>query len=197
MVEAFDAEYELGIKFTKGFRAIFEKDTRFIYNRNQRETGIAITVDYPDSSDQINPLMVPHLVVSQINFQNNPQNSFGYNFMRDIECNGLKNGAQEYAFIIPYSVTLLCVGDINTSKELASRICWYATFAGINYLSEQLGLQLNNVQKGVTSLSKQFPNKIFDTSVNITGTYYWVGRKGPEDALYDIDKPLKHVNIKF
>ena len=197
MIEAFDAEYELGVKITKGFRSIFEKDTRFVYNKNHKETGIIITVDYPEESTLELPEFVPHLVVSQITFQSNPQNSFSYNFMRDIEVNDIKNGAQQYAFMIPYSVTLLCVGDANTSRELSSRVNWYATFAGINFLSEKLGLQISNIQKGAMMPSKQFPKKVYDTPINMAGTYYWVGTKGPEDALYDIDKPLKNINIKF
>lgn len=195
MTEELDIEHLIGTKLVKGFRSIFEKDSRFVYNKKQEETEIIITVDYPDSLEL--PRKLPHLIVSQITLQNNPQTSFGYNFMRDIEYKGLKNGAQEYAFIIPYSVTLLCVGEQNTSRELGSRVIWYSTFAGINYLSERLGLQISNISKGTTNPSKQFPEKTFETPIQLSGTYYWIGRKKPEDALFDLDKPLKNINIDF
>jgi len=195
MSEYFDAEYEIESRITRGLRAIFEKDKKFVYNKNQEESQLLITIDYPDSLVVAEKL--PHIIVSQVTLQNNPQTTFGYNFYKDVTYNGIVNGAQQYAYIIPYSLTLVCSGQQNTSKDLASRVHWYTSFAAINYLSEKLGLQISNISKGNASPSKQYPEKIWDTPIQLSGTLYWIGTKGPEDALYDIDKPLKNINIKF
>ena len=195
MVEFFDAEYELEKKLVRGLRAIFEKDSRFVYNKNQKESDLMITIDYPDNADVIDK--IPYIVVTGINISNNMQNTFGYNFYKDVTHKGMKNGAQEYAYILPYSVTLLCSGQQSTSKDLASRVHWYITFAAAEQLSENLGLQITEVRKGQCSPSKQFPQKIFDTPIQISGTLYWVGTKGPENSLASIDKPLKNLKIKF
>lgn len=195
MVEFFDAEYEIEKKFTKGLRSIFEKDSRFVYNKSQKESELAITIDYPDAAVAIE--RVPHIIVTGVSLSNNTQNSFGYNFHRDVIHKGMVNGAQEYAYIIPYNVTILCAGQQNTSKDLASRVHWYITFAAAEYMSETLGLQITDVRKGQCSPSKQYPDKLFDTAIQITGTLYWVGTKCPENSMASIDKPLKNVNIKF
>ena len=195
MSEFLDAEYEIESRLVRGLRAIFEKDEKFVYNKNQKESQLLITIDYPDSSEAVEK--VPHIIISHITLQNNPQTTFGYNFYKDVEYNGIKNGAQQYAYVIPYSVTLTSSGQQNTSKDLASRLHWYLTFAGINYLSEKLGLQISNISKGDATPSRQYPDKIWDTPIQLSGTLYWIGTKGPEDALYDIDKPLTKVNIKF
>lgn len=195
MVEFFDAEYEIEKKIVRGLRAIFEKDSRFVYNKNQKESDLMITIDYPDNADVIE--RIPHIVVTGVNISNNMQNTFGYNFHKDVAHKGMKNGAQQYAYILPYNLTILCSGQQSTSKDLASRVHWYITFAAAEQLSENLGLQITDVRKGQCSPSKQFPHKIFDTPIQISGTLYWIGTKGPENSLASIDRPLKNINIKF
>ena len=74
MVEFFDAEYELEKKLVRGLRAIFEKDSRFVYNKNQKESDLMITIDYPDNADVID--RIPHIVVTGINISNNMQKYF-------------------------------------------------------------------------------------------------------------------------
>lgn len=195
MVEFFDAEYEIEKRIVRGFRAIFEKDSRFVYNKNQKESDLMITIDYPDDAEVVEK--IPHMVVTGINISNNTQNTFGYNFYKDVTHKGIVNGAQEYAYILPYSLTILCSGQQSISKDLASRVQWYISFGAAEQLSENLGLQINDVRKGQCSPSKQFPQKIFDTPIQISGTLYWIGTKCPENSLASIDKPLKNVNIKF
>lgn len=197
MPKYFDPEYEIERRIVKGLRAVFEKDDRFVYNKNEKESEINITIDYPDNSDI--PLKVPHAILTNISLQTSLHNTFGYNFFRDVSWKGMKNGAQQYAYVIPYSANILCTGDQNTSKDLASRIHWYLSFAAASYFSESLDLQLQEVTKGNSSPSKQFPQKIFDTPISIRGTLYWIGTKGPEEAnaLDDIDKPLTNIKIKF
>lgn len=197
MPEFFDPEYEIERRIVKGLRTVFEKDDRFVYNKSQKDSGLAITIDYPDDAEA--PLKIPHAILSNVSLQTNLHNSFGYNFYKDVTWRGMKNGAQQYAYVIPYSATILCTGEQNISKDLANRLHWYMTFAAAAYFSESLDLQIQEVTKGNSSPSKQFPQKIFDTPISLRGTLYWIGTKGPEDiyAWDDIDKPLTNINIKF
>lgn len=195
MADNFDPEYELEKRFVKGFRAVFEKDERFVYNKNQNQTGVVITTDFPDDADT--PLKIPHAVISDIVFQNNIQTSFGYNYLRDVSVKNIINGAQQYAFIYPYSLTIYCSGTRNASKDLAARVNWWLSLGATAYFSENLGLQITGIQKGRSNLSAQYPEKVFDTPISIQGTLYWVGSKGPENAFHDIDKPLTGVKINF
>lgn len=195
MDNMFDPEYLLERNFVKGLRAVFEKDKRFVYNKNQELTEVCITTDFPDDMEA--PLKIPHIVVSNVTFQNNPQNSFTYNFYRDVAYKGMSNGSQEYAHIIPYGISIICSGDRNGSKDLAARVNWWLSFGASEYFSETLGLQLNNIQKGTSNISKQFGEKVFDTPIHVQGTLYWVGRKGPENAFADLDTPLTNVKLNF
>lgn len=197
MMEAFDPEYEIESRIVRGFRAVFEKDSRFVYNKEQKDTELIITIDYPDDLEQ--PLKTPHMIVSNINLQTNLHTSFGYNFYKDVAHKGIKNGVQQYAYIIPYSATIICAGGQNVSKDLANRVHWYLSFAASAYFSEKLDLQIQEVTKGNTAPSKQHPEKLFETPVSIRGTLYWIGSKRPESvyAWNDIDKPLTNIKIKF
>lgn len=194
MSEFFDAEYEIEKRFVKGLRSIFEKDGRFLYNKDIKDTKLLITTDYPDNLEKLG--FIPHIIVSNVTLQNNLHNSFGYNFYRQSDHKNLKANVQEYAYIIQYSVVLQCTAAKNTSKDLANRLAWYITFAASKYLSEDLGLQISNISKSSASPSRQHPEKIFDTPIQVTGTLYWVGSKLHE-GISNIDKPLKNVNIRF
>lgn len=195
MSNFFDVEYEIESRLIRGFRAIFEKDEEFVYNKNQKESDLLITTDYPDNLDVLEKK--PHIVISGVTFQSNPQNSFSYNFYKDVDYKGMTNGAQKYAYVVPYSVNIVCSGQQNTSKDLSSRVHWYLAFAATQYLSETLNLQISNISKGSASPSKQYPEKIWDTPIQLTGTLYWFATKGPEESLSDIDRPLKNIKINF
>lgn len=191
MARMFNAEYELEKRLIKGLKAVFEKDEDFNYNVNRNDTGVVITGDYPD--DENAPLQKPHIIVTSISISDNAQNTFTNNFMRDIKYDGMKNAVQEYAFILPYSVTILCSGDHSTSKDLASILREYLSCSAYGYLSETLGLNMTHIQKGGSNPSKQYPQTIFDTPISIQGTFYHVCRKKPDGFLAGIDTPLKDI----
>lgn len=191
MRDIFNAEYEIEKRLIKGLKAVFEKDEDFNYNVNRAETGVVITGDYPD--DEHAPLQKPHIVISSVSLSDNTQNTFTNNFVRDVQYDGVRNAVQEYAFIIPYSVTILCSGDHSTSKDLASVLREYLAFAAYGYLSESLGLNISSIQKGNASPSKQYPQLIFDTPISIQGTFYHIGRKKADGLLAGIDTPIKDI----
>lgn len=191
MTKLFNIEYEIEKRLIKGLKAVFEKDVDFNYNVNRDETGVVITGDYPE--DEHAPLQKPHIVISSISLSDNTQNTFTNNFMRDIKYNNMRNAVQEYAFIIPYSATILCSGDHSVSKDLASVLREYIAFSAYGYLSETLGLNISSIQKGSASPSKQYPQTIFDTPISIQGTFYHIARKKPDGFLAGIDTPIKDI----
>ncbi|MGL5718188.1 MAG: hypothetical protein ACRCX2_34605 [Paraclostridium sp.] len=193
----FDIEYEIEKRLITGLRSVFENDEYFVYNDNEDEEGLKITTDFPESDEF--PFNNPHLVVANVNYQDNLHNSFAYNFMQDVNYKGMVNGLQKYFKIIPYTVTLICIGSRNNSKDLASRTHHYISHIASYHFNEVLGLQIQEISKSATSPSKQYPNKVFETQVNIRGTLYWTGDKKPDkkNVLDYIDSPLQNINIKF
>lgn len=194
-MEHFDPEYEIEKRFKKGFQAVFEKDDEFKYNKNDECSNIRITLDYPE--DERIPEQFPHIVITNVSYEDDLQMSFGYNYMRDYKKGDINNYARDFAHIFPYNLQILCVGNKNESKDLASKVHWYLSFAAQVYFSEELSLQISRISKGPTSPSKQFPEKIYNTPISVTGTLYWVGTKKHEDILSWLDKPLKNVKINF
>lgn len=186
-------KYEITKLFISGLRTIFEKDSQFTYNKDVEKSTILITRDYP--RDQKKPMLKPQLVLANINTSHNPQNTFLGNFYKDRELNGMKDGVQDYAYIIPYNITLLCVADQYTSEDLASSVVDYLTFSAFEYLSNDLALNINNVQLGHTTPSKQFPEKVFDTMVSVSGTVYWIGSREPYGVINEA--PLNKVGYQF
>ena len=196
-VKYFDIDYELDSRITRGLRAIFEKDDRFVYNKNQEETEVIITTQYPENTDTVDK--IPHIVIDSSSYDINMQHTFDYNFYQETEHKGFKNGAKQYMYLIPFNTTIKCVGQQSISKDLASKLAWYFSFGATQYISEFLGLQLNGISKGNTVPSTQYPQKIFETTVLIRGTLSHIGTKRPEDmeVLNDIDTPLKDIKIIF
>ena len=189
-----DIEYELEKKYIKGLKAIFEKDTDFSYNSSDEDTKVIITTDYPEGDT---PFKTPHIVVSGIAYQLNPQNTFNNNFYRDVEYNGMANGAQEFANIIPFSLTLICLGEWSLSKDLSNRLVQYLSFIAYSYFYDILGVQVMNISKSPTVPQSQFPEKVFETSVSIQGNLEWAGTKTSDGLLAGIDTPVTNINIKY
>lgn len=194
-VKFFDVDYELDSRFTRGLRYIFEKDDKFVYNKNQEKSDVIITCQYPENTDTVDK--IPHIVIESASFENNIQNAFGYNYYRDIPHKDFKNGARQYAYIIPYGVTIRCVGQQSIAKDLASRVHWWIAFGATQYFNEQLGLQIQSIQKGGVGPSRQYPQKVFEGIVSLRGTLCWLATKRPEDAMIDLDTPLKGVKVTF
>lgn len=192
-----DIEFCIDRNIIKGLKSVFEKDTRFVYNDNYKETGVIITTDYPDDIGRVNG--IPHIILSSVNYMTNMQQTFGYNYAGDMAWKNMKNGANKHFFICPYSAVLICSGDKDVSKDLANRLHWYLSFGATDYFSEKLGLHLQSVSKGVTAPSRQYPTKVFDSTIQISGNFTWISAKGPEegDVLFDIDKPVRRIKLKF
>lgn len=192
-MDFFNAEYEIEKRFIKGFKAIFEKDKDFHYNVDKAISEVVITGDYPD--DEQAPLQKPHIIIMSVSMNDNTQNTFTNNFLRDVKYEGMSNAVQEYAFIIPYTVTIFCSGEHSTSKDLASKLREYIATLAYGYLSETLGLNITSIQKSQCTPSKQHPQIIFDTVISVQGTFYHISRKKPDGFLAGIDTPIKDITI--
>lgn len=152
----FDIEYELEKRFKKGLEAIFEKDDEFGYNSIDKETKVIITTDYPSPDT---PFKTPHIVITGESHDINTQTTFGNNFFRDVKYNGMINGSRQFANVIPYSISLVCLGQWSLSKDLANRVAGYVSAAAYDYLSNTLNLHIQRVVKGATSPQSQYPKR--------------------------------------
>ena len=167
LLAGIDIEYELERKFIGSLRGIFEFDDKFIYNNNEQKTGIIITTDYPNKDV---PGKVPHVILTSLAYEINMDSSFNRDYFGNIP-----NG-QSYAKLVPYSLTLLCLGIDYESKDLANKVVDYITFTASDVFDAQ-NLNITHVSKGVSSPQEQYPEKVFGTPVTLNGNLNWVGKK--------------------
>jgi len=175
-----DIEREIEAKLIRGFRRIFEFDDQFRYNTNMGETGVVITPSFPDKEF---PFKVPHIVIAEIGFDYNPEFSLSNNFYSDLAHNGIMNYGTQHVSTIPYSASLICLAEYDMSRNLANRAFYYASFRAYEYLSNILKLNLKGISKSPTSMREQYPEKIFQTAVNIRGVANYMVTKTPFNYL--------------
>lgn len=161
-----DIEKELEARFIKGLRRIFEFDNEFMYNVSNEETKIIITPDFPDIDK---PFKIPHIVVTGIAYQTNAQFGFNNNFFQNVPYNNIRNYAKENVFDAQYSVSLVCLGEYDVSRNLANRGIYYIMFHAYDYLSGNLKLNIQNATKSPTSLKEPYPEKVFQTPISVQG----------------------------
>lgn len=186
-------EYELEEKLIKGLRQVFATDDDFRYNKDRQQTKVLITSEFPDK-EVVGK--VPHILITGISMQTQADSSFTNGYLADITYNNMLNGAQCHVNFIPYSLQILCLGEWDTSKDLGARVFEYIRFVAYEYFSVHLELNMSNISKSPTSPTKQYPEKVFQTSINVSGTLYWAGARTPS-VLNNIDTPLTNINIKF
>jgi hypothetical protein len=168
-----DIEYALEEKFVTALQGVFAFDDKFIYNEDDIQTKIIITPDYPEDNT---PIKVPHLIVTGISYEFNLDTSMFRNFAGNVfGDNGIQTG-NKYANIIPYSVTLICLAQLFESKDLANKVINYISFEASEAF-DYVGLNITRTIKGQSSPQTQFPEKIFQTPVTVTGNLHWTGTK--------------------
>lgn len=161
-----DIEREIEARYIKGLRRVFEFEDDFRYNKNESETGVIISSEFPAKDCSFK---IPHMVVSGISYQSDLQNTLNHNFHSDIRHNGIVNYAQESVHMLPYSLNIVCLGEYDVSRNLANRLAYLINFRAFHYLSEQLGLRIRNTSKGQFSPKEQYPEKVFQTPFGIQG----------------------------
>jgi hypothetical protein len=194
-----DIEYEIEKRYIAGLRRIFEFDEEFMYNDSDNKTRVIITPDFPETD---NSFKTPHIVVTGIAYQTETESTFGNNFFRDVALSGIRNYATEHTFQIPYSVSLVCMGEGDISRNLANKLFYYVSFHAYDFLSGNCQLNFRNVGKGPSGPKEQYPEKIFQTPITVQGMMaisavktpfnYLVGNPPPVDQA---GKPFTAVNI--
>lgn len=193
-IDVVDIERDIEGRFVTGLRAIFEMDSSFVYNEDDTKTKIMITPEYPEKGSSF---YTPHLVVTNISYQFNRQNSFFKNYHQDIiNDDGIYIGTKS-ANIVPYSLNVICLAEYFVSKDLANKTVNYISYAA-SEVFDIMGLNIQNVSKSPTAAQQQWAEHIFDTNVTVNGYVQWAGRKTTDVEALNIMKKIKQrLEIKF
>jgi hypothetical protein len=175
-----DIEREIEARYVRGVRRIFEFDDEFMYNVSDEISRVIITTDFPNPDT---PFKTPHIVITGIGYQNESQYGFSNNFNQNFAVNGIRNYGSEYVAQIPYSVSLICLGQYDVSRNLANRLAYYVDFEAYEYLSDNLMLNIRNITKSPSSVKEQYPEKIFQTPVTVQGILNLAVNKTPFNYL--------------
>lgn len=167
-----DIEYEIEKRFVLSLRKIFEFDDRFIYNKDEKITKIVITSEYPEKDA---PLKTPHIVVAGISYQFDMQRTFygNYNDL-ELDSSGKIVIGENFVNVVPYSLSIICLGELFSSKDLANKVVNYITLAARDVF-DGLNLNIASVGKGASGARSQQPEKIFETNVSVQGHVQWNG----------------------
>lgn len=183
---AMDLEYELEKRYVTSLRSIFAFDNKFIYNEDDEKTLIQITPDYPEK-DAI--IKYPHIVVTNISFDVNLDNTLNRNFAYNMfDTSGMMQGSK-FLNIIPYSITMLCLAELFESKDLSNKLVNYISFSA-SEVFDVMGLHVTRVSKGVSTPQQQFGEKVFQTPVSVIGNIHWQGTRTVD---FDVDKVLQKI----
>lgn len=185
-----DIEYELEKMLVTSIQGVFAFDNKFIYNEDETLTKVSITSEYPDETV---PLKQPQIIVTQISFDFNLDNSLNRNFADQIFGKNDVFMGNRYMNIIPYSVTLLCLGQYYESKDLANKLVNYVAFQASSVF-DSVGLHITRVSKGASTPQAQFPTKVFQTPVSVLGNLHWVGTKTTD---VDLTTMLNNIKLKL
>lgn len=182
-----DIERRIEKKFVIGLRAIFEMDDSFIYNEDDTLTKIMITPEYPEKGASF---YTPHLVVTNISYQFNLQNSFYGNYLDDIINNdGVHIGAKS-ANIVPYSLNVICLAEYYVSKDLANKVVNYMAYVAREVFN-RMSLNIQTVSKSPTIAQQQWAEHIFETNVTVNGYVQWSGTKTKDLTALNIMQKIK------
>lgn len=167
-----DIEASIEDIFMAALRAQFIHDPNFTYSKDVRNGKLEITLEYPERFDA--PLSKPHILISNISYSMNLDLSMFRNFFQDKFDKDNFNDKSMKANIIPYSLSITAIGGKSTSKNLANRI---VNYIGITYqkMYDDLGLNIMSVNKSPTTSATRYPEKVFETSIQIQGRLAWTG----------------------
>ena len=186
-VNLLDIERKIEARFVRGLRAIFEIDDIFGYNEDDTQTKVIISSDFPEKSAT---LKTPQIVVSNIGFQFNMNNSFASNYYEDVvDSSGVIVG-EKYVNVVPYSLGIMCLGEFYISKDLANRVASYITFTA-KEVFDVFMLNIQNVNKSPSSPKKQYGEHIFETAISVQGYVNWSGTKTTDRSVLDVVNKLK------
>lgn len=167
-----DIEAAIEDLYMSALRATFKHDKEFMYSDEKSSRKLEITLEYPEKIEA--PFSKPHLLISNISYSINFDTSIFRNFLEDKFDETGFNHRSDKATVIPYSLSMTAIGSKSVSKNLANRV---VNYIGITYqqVFNELGLNIMSVNKAPTTSTSRYPEKTFETSIQIQGRLEWTG----------------------
>jgi hypothetical protein len=180
-----DVEAKLEDLFMAAFRAQFEHNQIFTYSDNPKVSKLTITLEYPENAEA--PQSKPHILINNITYSMNLDNSMFRNYYQDkFDAQNFNNSA-EYAALIPYSITITAIGTSKSiSKDLANTLINYMSLT-YRKMFDGIGLNIMSINKSSTMGSARYPEKVFETPIQIIGRLEWTG------IISTINKTEEHM----
>lgn len=191
-IEAVDIEAKLEDLYMETFRAIYKNHPKYTYSDNKKNTKIMITSEYPTKNEL--PMKIPQILIHNISYSINLDNTIFRNYL---DCESIDKpyiDSFTEATIIPYSLAISAISGKSTSKNIANEIVSYLSFV-YKKVFDQLNLQISNLSKGPTQAISKYPQEIFETVIQISGTTQWSGNIKTIDKTKE--QVLKRIDINI
>ena len=180
-----DIEAKLEDLFMSAFRAQFENNQVFTFSDNPKVSKLTITLEYPENAEA--PQAKPHILINNIAYSMSLDSSMFRNYYQDTFDAQNDNNSAEYAALIPYSMTITAIGTSKSvSKDLANTLINYMSLT-YRRMFDGIGLNIMSINKSSTMGSARYPEKIFETPIQIIGRLEWTG------IISTINKTQEHV----
>lgn len=191
-IDTVDIERLVEKNFVLALRAIFENDNSFVYNEDDTKTGIMITPEYPPyNNERTIQLSLPYLVITDITYQFSRDTSLSNNFSESAwDTSGFMVGEKKYSSI-PYNLSILCFAEEFAAKDLANKVVGYIMHTWED-LFDSIHMNVRTASKGSSRLQSQYPNKIYQVPISISGVAYWTGLKMVQDKT-KLDNILNRI----
>lgn len=169
--ENFNEVYEIEGKLKRFFERVFAGHRQFPFLKNDpAKSKVKIVVELPDDPQII--AKIPHIVISNVSGQIDPNMGLWHNFGRDIYGDHGEILYQEQLYSFQYNVTIFCVtGNSSTCKDLGLAVQKALAVVGVYDISELQGMHLASpVSVGPPVLRQQHPQVNFECAITFAGT---------------------------
>lgn len=170
-----DIERYIERQLVVALRVLFTLDDKYNYSKDDANSEFTITADFP-SRDA--PGKEAGIVVTGISYTFNLQSTLNQNFSEEIFEKNSDDVSilvgERYRAAIPFNCTVMCEGEMNYVKDLSNKATNILAFTGKKVI-EKLGITLYNISKGSCQPKTQYPSKIFQVPISVSGYVTWVG----------------------
>lgn len=177
-------------------RTLFTLDDKYNYSKDDAHSEFTISGDFPQRDS---PGKETGIVVTGISYTLNLQNTFDQNFSEEVFSKNKKGDlvlvGQKHRMPVPFNCTVMCEGEMNYVKDLSNKVANILAFTGKKVI-EILGVTLYNISKGSCQPKSQYPTKIFQVPVSVSGYITWEGTYRCMDPD-KMDNILKEIKIIF
>ena len=177
-------------------RVLFTLDEKYNYSKDDTHSEFTISGDFPSRDS---PGKEAGVVVTGISYTLNLQNTLDQNFSEEVFLPN-KEGipvlvGQKHRMPVPFNCTVMCEGEMNYVKDLSNKVSNILAFTGKKVI-EKLGVTLYNISKGSCQPKSQYPTKIFQVPVSVSGYITWEGTYRYMDPD-KMDNLLKEIKINL